>query len=233
MDSHTSKIGKKYGMLTVVSFAYRSGNHKYFNCICDCGNTCVRREDALHEGRFSSCGCTNYNKGIPAHNRKDLTGMRFGKLLVLRYADTSGKKARWLCRCDCGNEVIVEGHNLLSGQSYQCQECGYKQTSEKMKGKRNPAYKEDLPEEQRQARIKKDVRDMSSPKYRKWKWDVIRRDNYTCQICGKKMTKGFVVHHIVGWDEDESKRYDMDNGLTLCKDCHIKLHYGDKDNENT
>lgn len=60
----------------------------------------------------------NFNVGKP---RKDLTGQRFTKLLVTEYAgyvfDDKGRaKHLWKCKCDCGNEVIVKGGNLLRGK---------------------------------------------------------------------------------------------------------------------
>jgi len=61
----------------------------------------------------------------------DLTGMRFGKWTVLKYA---GQKARyyggqrfstrmWLCRCDCGVQKQVPHQNLTGGRSKKCQQC--------------------------------------------------------------------------------------------------------------
>lgn len=64
---------------------------------------------------------------------KDLTGMRFGRLVVLEKADNyrhytaypNGKfhlssYPRWRCRCDCGKETIVMGGNLKTGQTQSC-----------------------------------------------------------------------------------------------------------------
>lgn len=44
---------------------------------------------------------------------KDLTGMHFGRLIVLKRADDikPGRPA-WLCRCECGNSVVVSSTNL-------------------------------------------------------------------------------------------------------------------------
>lgn len=52
----------------------------------------------------------------------DLTGKRFGYLTVIRRAEENTKagKARWICKCDCGNESIATGRNLLSGNSTSC-----------------------------------------------------------------------------------------------------------------
>lgn len=51
----------------------------------------------------------------------DLSGQRFNRLTVI---EQSGKdkcgKLLWKCRCDCGNEVIVRGHGLKSGDNQSC-----------------------------------------------------------------------------------------------------------------
>ena len=57
---------------------------------------------------------------------KDRTGERIGKLVVIERAANkievarSGKKsvrACWLCKCDCGNEIVASGHNLSKALS--------------------------------------------------------------------------------------------------------------------
>lgn len=59
----------------------------------------------------------------------DMTNQKFGYLYVLQQADDyvspSGNKAtQWLCRCDCGAEVIVRGRYLRSGHTKSCKKCG-------------------------------------------------------------------------------------------------------------
>lgn len=51
----------------------------------------------------------------------DLSGQKFGKLVVLGYShNDKRRKSYWLCRCDCGNEVVVSGSNLKSGNTSSC-----------------------------------------------------------------------------------------------------------------
>lgn len=52
---------------------------------------------------------------------KDITGQRFGRLVVLNRAQSKrGTEAWWLCRCDCGNEPIVRGVTLRRGKTVSC-----------------------------------------------------------------------------------------------------------------
>ena len=51
----------------------------------------------------------------------DLTGQRFGKLLVLKRAENDKfGKTRWLCQCDCGNQKIINGSSLSRGLTTSC-----------------------------------------------------------------------------------------------------------------
>lgn len=52
--------------------------------------------------------------------RIDLTGKRFGRLMVLGYSDTVNGSARWRCHCDCGRETVVYGGNLRNGYTQSC-----------------------------------------------------------------------------------------------------------------
>lgn len=50
----------------------------------------------------------------------DLAGKRFGKLVVISRSTNAGKSPRWLCKCDCGKEVVRYGSSLTCGDSYSC-----------------------------------------------------------------------------------------------------------------
>src|SRR5207244_10858728 len=49
----------------------------------------------------------------------DVTGQRFGRLVVLHRVK-GGAGARWMCRCDCGNEKAILGASLRAGRSRSC-----------------------------------------------------------------------------------------------------------------
>lgn len=50
----------------------------------------------------------------------DLTGKKFGRLLVLYKDETKNGRIYWKCRCDCGAEKIVLGQHLRSGKTISC-----------------------------------------------------------------------------------------------------------------
>lgn len=86
-------------------------------CKCACGTERSVLGYALRFGRSTSCGCDTSNR------IKDLTGQRFHKLEVLHLDSSDYNKRygyKWICKCDCGNEISVYAGRLSSGQTKSC-----------------------------------------------------------------------------------------------------------------
>jgi hypothetical protein len=52
--------------------------------------------------------------------RIDLTGQRFGRLVVEGYSHTKNGKTHWVCKCDCGKRVTVISDSLRRGKTRSC-----------------------------------------------------------------------------------------------------------------
>lgn len=65
-----------------------------------------------------------------------------------------------------------------------------------------------------------DKRDSSD--YKKWRYAVYQRDGFKCTKCGSK--EKLNAHHIFSWKFYPEKRYEIENGITLCEKCHIEIH---------
>lgn len=63
-----------------------------------------------------------------------------------------------------------------------------------------------------------------SSEYNNWRDSVFERDNYTCQKCGDDSGGNLNAHHIKPFSEYEETRFDVDNGVTMCRSCHMDLH---------
>ena len=64
-------------------------------------------------------------------------------------------------------------------------------------------------------------------RYLRWRNAVLERDGYRCQKCGrrcKKLERGLAAHHVRPYATNVEARYDVNNGLTLCRACHMALH---------
>lgn len=64
---------------------------------------------------------------------------------------------------------------------------------------------------------------LTGHEYRFWRKSVFVRDNFTCQICEAKSGK-LNAHHIKPWSSFPDVRYSVENGMTLCNECHNIIH---------
>jgi hypothetical protein len=114
-------IGLRFGRLTVVSehpVRAKCGFVRYV-CACECGGETIASGACLRSGHTTSCSCVSREKATKL--AKDLTGQRFGKLLVVaRAGQDSRGRAKWLCQCDCGGTTESMGYRLRGGFSSSC-----------------------------------------------------------------------------------------------------------------
>jgi hypothetical protein len=52
--------------------------------------------------------------------KPDLTGNKFGRLLVVSFHEDGSNGGKWRCSCDCGKEKVAYGSNLVSGATKSC-----------------------------------------------------------------------------------------------------------------
>ena len=146
----------------------------------------------------------------------DLTGQKFDKWTVVEKDKENSKRmgvTYWFCDCDCGTKhTSVSAASLVKGTSRSCG-CNRHENS----GERNKKWKGGVTSEVTKQR--------NSRKYAKWRNTVFQRDDYTCQCCGQRGGK-LNAHHIENFADNEDLRFDVNNGITLCEQCHSFRHAG-------
>jgi predicted restriction endonuclease len=95
---------------------------------------------------------------------------------------------------------------------------GRKQTKEEIEARRkrwsgsgNPRWKGGVTKKEKAIR--------NSIHFRLWRESVFARDNWTCQECGERGIY-LEAHHIKAFAKFPEFRFAIDNGLTLCRECH-------------
>lgn len=120
MSRKLELLGQKFNRLLVIEEASRgTRNQTRWRCLCDCENICVVNSSDLTSGHTRSCGC--WTADAMKKRRKDLTGLRLGKLTVLRQCENPiWGRVGWVCQCDCGNAKNIVSSSLVEGKTRSC-----------------------------------------------------------------------------------------------------------------
>lgn len=103
-------------------------------------------------------------------------------------------------------------------------------------GRNSPNWKGGITTLKRRVIITLGGRIRACQSYKEWRYKIFKRDNYTCQACNCK--KYLNAHHIESFNKiikkyniktiEQSikckKLWDVDNGISLCYECHKKIH---------
>jgi hypothetical protein len=122
-----------------------------------------------------------------------------------------------------------ENNGMWTGGRPSCLDCGVKLSAYTAlrcvkckglfyRGENNPQW---LPPELRKVTEAEQIR--QSAEYKDWRLSVWVRDKTKCQICGIRKDP-MVAHHLDGFNAFPEKRFDVDNGVTLCDFHHISFH---------
>lgn len=138
--------------------------------------------------------------------------------------------------CDkCSSEICESDRHYSDSENHFCIKCSFilgkisdKEFLEAC-GLCSTIFKVELLDEKAIVYTGKPPSEMSNKdyratkQYRDWRTSVFNRDDYTCQHC---MSIGgeLNAHHIKLFSKYVELRYELSNGLTLCVDCHRKVH---------
>lgn len=200
--------GQKFNKLIVLGFSDKTNRQgaRYWNCLCDCGNTTIVSTAALLGDYTKSCGCLARDKSAL---QVDHTGEVYGKLRVVSRDPANSSK--WLCECSCGNALSTWISPLLGGRTKSCG-CHRKEIKTKHGMSDMADYKVF---QSRNHRDKKKIFDAS------WTLNAniaLKEFFLSCVLCGS--TEDLDVDHLLpidlGWG-----LYN-DNVVILCGQCNRK-----------
>lgn len=106
-------VGKTINNLEILD-EFTKGKRTFCKVRCICGKEFETRKDGIKNETTKSCGC------LTRFKKKDITGKRYGKLVVEKYLRSEKKNTIWLCKCDCGNKTEAKSSSLFSGSKKSC-----------------------------------------------------------------------------------------------------------------
>lgn len=231
--------GKTFGRLTVLGRSHKDRFGIWqWNCICSCGEKRIINGQSLRRGKTNSCKCLQREKLKLPERREQCRLRNLGKKLS---EETKGKLSEankgiikpWLNSPETAakskaaiKQKYLNGYtNWAKGKKFP-----------ERRGENNPNWKGDLCVNPLRLRI----RNLSHTK--EWREIVFKRDNFTCQECGKRGGKLNADHKkafslICKDNRIDSidaaikcaELWDTSNGRTLCRKCHLLTpNYGGK-----
>lgn len=121
------------------------------------------------------------------------------------------KLLKW--KCDKNHIFKMSWDHLQTGA--RCQICYL----ENHQGKNHPNYNPNKTDEERMTNRYQ----LYGENIKNWRTQIFIRDQKICQVCHKKERK-LNAHHLNGWAWAKDQRFDLENGITLCENCHKLFH---------
>lgn len=140
----------------------------------------------------------------------ELVGREFSVLSEYKGAKTKVRFRHNSAICN-NHEFLMTPTDFLGGK--RCRRCHIINYT----GENHHNYKVELTEADRLRR------DLYNGELRMWRDKVFKRDGYACQIC-KEHSHNLNAHHLNSWNTHKEQRFLVENGISLCKDCHLKFH---------
>ena len=190
------------------------GSGKMVIVVCPfCGkNRNCRYADIVKVGHTLCSGCCRAIKSTVY-----LFGTIKGRLFFYDFGLPHKTKKQWYSKikavCECGEEKDFFVFEIKDGDTVSCG-CFINEYHRGRKGELNHNWNPNISEEERRRRRNNDVKS--------WAKAVKERDNWFCQVCGS--TEKLVAHHLNNYKDNHDLRYSLENGITLCRDCHTDFH---------
>jgi len=198
--------------------------------INDCTKLSMQCEDKNHP--VSQISWNNFQKGVRCRlcsfeisRKKQALSFNDVKFEIEQFGDitllsteyvNSGSKLE--VKCSLGHITYRSLDDIRDSRKNQTITKGCIFCFKDYKGSDHHLYKSHLTEEERNS-------DRNfNPLLKVWRLDVYERDGFTCRKCGDNIGGNLIAHHILPYALYPELRFDVDNGLTLCKRCHIRYH---------
>lgn len=115
MSKTLDLVGQRFGRLVVIKQLPSKNYKSQWLCKCDCGNEHITAGVYLTKGECKSCGCMEKERTV------DYTGFKIGMLTVIKQMPEKVRGERtWLCKCECGNEKIINTEDLRRKRVFSC-----------------------------------------------------------------------------------------------------------------
>ena len=205
---NTEIVKKEFEKEGYILLSNYVNSYSKLNVICPHGHHTALDYAHFYTGR--RCGLCFGNIKYTLNEVRDIFKKKNYTLLSSEYIDV---KTPLKVQCDKGHITkTIRLSNFIDGTI--CHKCSIKHNM----GENNYCWNPHLTNEDRL--IGRHLRENGD-----WIQKVLKRDNYQCQVCKDKTSNNFNAHHLEGYHWCEELRFEISNGVTLCKNCHKEFHH--------
>ena len=126
------------------------------------------------------------------------------------YTHGSGQEVWWKCENGLHNDYKRQICDTVISK-FRCPICG-RENQKIIRGEEHHFWKGGI--------TPQDKIDRKCWLYNEWRKEVYKRDNYTCQVCLDKTHNRLRAHHIISFAKYPDLRFNVQNGITCCEQCH-------------
>ena len=184
-----------------------TGNQQKLEYICNKGHHCSIRWGDFQRG-VGCPECSHYKKPTIESICKEFAKVGY-QLLSTVYVNN---KTLLEYICNKGHHCNIRWNDFQQGN--RCPICYL----ENNRGSNHPNFNPNLTYKDR-------IRDRLIPGYIEWAYNVKKRDNFTCQVCGDNRGGNLVSHHLYSYRSYPALQLVLSNGICLCEPCHKLFHH--------
>ena len=194
----------------LISETFTNSNEN-LDYICSCGN-----KSSIKLGSFKNGTRCKKCAGVDSPSIEEVADYFAENDCILISKEYINSKQKLDFICACGELSTMTWGKYKTSPYKKCKNCANKLNGKRIRGENHPSYNPDIDDEDRVDR-------RLSGENKKWRYEVYKRDSYTCQCCLSN-NNDLNAHHLDGYNWCKEKRFDVENGITLCTDCHRDFH---------
>lgn len=166
-------------------------------------------------------GMTPWNKGNHNPTKPNFSCVACGKQFYRRpchFGTTVKRCCSWACRTKImkqENKFENIKKYLIKKGEHRGKKTIFKKGDSRVSGPNNSNWKGGITPKNKILR--------KSSEWKNWRKSVFEKDNYVCQSCGVNNDK-LEPHHLFSFKDNPEYIFEVWNGQTLCRECHVHLH---------
>lgn len=193
------------GCILLTKENEKHGRRDRINFICSCG-TIVNKTLSNYYSCPSCLSCAKTRDCKSRYEDVKTFIEQNNCSLITSKEEYINKNHKLIIKCSCGENFSTSFLNFDHENKRRCNKCSHDANS----GENHVRWKGGPNSDEEKFR--------HSAEYAGWRKSIFKRDEYRCVRCGEE--GNIHAHHILNFSDNFDLRLEVENGITLCNQCH-------------